>query len=113
MVAEVITYRTRSAIRDVGKALGLSLGQVDQIVREYDASESLSESMGVAPVAAATLPASVARRRDFDAGSNIVPSRGTPLAPGFGAIDDTHASVIPSPSTSSGQASRGTIGGET
>ena len=39
MVAEVITYRTRSAIRDVGKALGLSLGQVDQIVREYDASE--------------------------------------------------------------------------
>ena len=40
MAAEVITYRTRSAIRDVGKALGLTLGQVDQIVREY-ARESL------------------------------------------------------------------------
>jgi error-prone DNA polymerase len=30
MTAEVITYRTRSAIRDVGKALGLSLAQVDR-----------------------------------------------------------------------------------
>jgi len=41
MAAEVITYRTRSAIRDVGKALGLTLDQVDAIAREYDASESL------------------------------------------------------------------------
>ena len=107
MVAEVITYRTRSAIRDVGKALGLSLGQVDQIVREYDASESLSESMGVAPVAPANLPASVVRRRDFDAGSNIVPSRGTPYAPGFGAVDDTRppAAVPETPPL------RGPIGG--
>ncbi|MDE2571232.1 MAG: error-prone DNA polymerase [bacterium] len=40
MVAEVITYRTRSAIRDVGKALGLSLAQVDAIAKEYDAGES-------------------------------------------------------------------------
>jgi len=116
MVAEVITYRTRSAIRDVGKALGLSLGQVDQIVREYDATESLAETVGVAPPAAGkALPASVERRRDFDAGSNIVPSRGTPVAPGFDAVDDTRSStyvpVIPSgaPSTRS----RGTIGGET
>ncbi len=108
MVAEVITYRTRSAIRDVGKALGLSLGQVDQIVREYDASESLSESMGVAPIAAVALPASVVRRRDFDAGSNIVPSRGTPYAPGFGAVDDTRtpAAVPGTPPL------RGPIGGE-
>ena len=43
MVAEVITYRTRSAIRDVGKALGLSLEQVDALAREYDARESLPE----------------------------------------------------------------------
>jgi error-prone DNA polymerase len=43
MVAEVITYRTRSAIRDVGKALGLSLEQVDAIAREFDARESLPE----------------------------------------------------------------------
>ena len=31
MVCEVITYRTRSALRDVGKALGLSLSQVDRL----------------------------------------------------------------------------------
>jgi error-prone DNA polymerase len=115
MVAEVITYRTRSAIRDVGKALGLSLGQVDQIVREYDASESLAETVGVAEpalsvvegVAARKLPASVERRRDFDSGSNIVPSRGTPVAPGFGAVG-------PSTTLRAGSArrSRGTIGGE-
>jgi error-prone DNA polymerase len=42
MAAEVITYHTRSAIRDVGKALGLTLAQVDTIAREYDANESLS-----------------------------------------------------------------------
>ena len=43
MVAEVITYRTRSAIRDVGKALGLPLEQVDAIAREFDARESLPD----------------------------------------------------------------------
>ncbi len=46
MAAEVITYRTRSAIRDVGKALGLTLGQVDAIATEYDASESLDGAAG-------------------------------------------------------------------
>ncbi len=46
MAAEVITYRTRSAIRDVGKALGLTLGQVDAVVREYDARESLAGALG-------------------------------------------------------------------
>ncbi len=49
MAAEVITYRTRSAIRDVGKALGLTLGQVDAIVREYDARESLAGALGAPP----------------------------------------------------------------
>ncbi|MCM2334603.1 MAG: PHP domain-containing protein, partial [Anaeromyxobacteraceae bacterium] len=33
MVCEVITYRTRSALRDVGKALGLSLPQVDRLTK--------------------------------------------------------------------------------
>ncbi|MBK8914832.1 MAG: error-prone DNA polymerase [Phycisphaerales bacterium] len=33
MTAEVITYRSRSAVRDVGKALGLSLDTVDRIAR--------------------------------------------------------------------------------
>jgi error-prone DNA polymerase len=76
MAAEVITYRTRSAIRDVGKALGLTLGQVDQVVREYDARESLAGAVGAEYVAPAALPDSVTQRRDLDAGSNIVLSRG-------------------------------------
>lgn len=40
MAAEVVTYRTRSALRDVGKALGLSAAQVGDVVREFDATES-------------------------------------------------------------------------
>jgi error-prone DNA polymerase len=51
MAAEVITYHTRSAIRDAGKALGLSLAQVDAISKEYDARESLAGAVGAdAPV---------------------------------------------------------------
>jgi error-prone DNA polymerase len=46
MAAEVISYRTRSALRDVGKALGLSLAQVDTLARELDASESLEGAAG-------------------------------------------------------------------
>lgn len=36
MTAEVITYRPRSAIRDVGKALGLSLGRVDALAKTVE-----------------------------------------------------------------------------
>jgi error-prone DNA polymerase len=36
MTAEVITYRPRSAVRDVGKALGLSLDRVDQLAKALD-----------------------------------------------------------------------------
>ncbi|HEV8378236.1 MAG TPA: error-prone DNA polymerase [Tepidisphaeraceae bacterium] len=36
MTAEVITYRGRSAVRDVGKALGLSLDLVDQMAKRLD-----------------------------------------------------------------------------
>ncbi|HEY6449834.1 MAG TPA: error-prone DNA polymerase [Candidatus Cybelea sp.] len=46
MVAEVITYRTRSAIRDVGKALGLTLEEVDAIAREFDSREALPDDAG-------------------------------------------------------------------
>ena len=46
MTAEVITYHARSAIRDIGKALGLSLAQVDAIAKEYDALESLDGATG-------------------------------------------------------------------
>ena len=35
MVCEVVSYRARSAVRDVGKALGLSLGQVDRLERRH------------------------------------------------------------------------------
>ncbi|HEX7378964.1 MAG TPA: error-prone DNA polymerase [Pirellulales bacterium] len=46
MTAEVITYRVRSAVRDVGKALGFSLEQVDTLAKQLDAhgqSRSLAE----------------------------------------------------------------------
>lgn len=36
MVCEVISYRGRSAVRDVGKALGFSLEQVDRIAKALD-----------------------------------------------------------------------------
>ncbi len=36
MVAEVISYRARSAVRDIGKALGLSLDQVDALAKSLD-----------------------------------------------------------------------------
>lgn len=42
MAAEVVTYHARSALRDVGKALGLTLSQVDAVAREFDARESLA-----------------------------------------------------------------------
>ncbi len=54
MVAEVITYRARSAVRDIGKALGLSLDQVDALAKSLDASsasgvEDEMDSVGPAP----------------------------------------------------------------
>ncbi len=36
MTAEVITYRPRSAVRDVGKALGLSLDRVDRLAKTLE-----------------------------------------------------------------------------
>ena len=36
MVNEVIAYRRRSAVRDVGKALGLALDQIDAMARQAD-----------------------------------------------------------------------------
>ena len=69
MAAEVITYRTRSAIRDVGKALGLSLAQVDKVVQEYDARESLAGATGVGDKPRIDLPKSIEKRRDLDASS--------------------------------------------
>src|SRR5213078_4366867 len=36
IVAEVITYQPRSAVRDVGKALGLSLDAVDRLAKSLE-----------------------------------------------------------------------------
>src|SRR5213078_4231848 len=36
MTAEVITYQARSAVRDVGKALGLSLDRIDVLAKALD-----------------------------------------------------------------------------
>jgi error-prone DNA polymerase len=36
MTAEVITYRPRSAVRDVGKSLGLSLDRVDALAKNLE-----------------------------------------------------------------------------
>ena len=44
MTAEVITYRPRSAVRDVGKALGLSLDRVDALSKSLDAHRSVPEN---------------------------------------------------------------------
>jgi error-prone DNA polymerase len=111
MTAEVITYRTRSAIRDVGKVLGLTLGQVDQIVREYDARESLSSTLGAPRLPDEELPASIARRRDFDAGSNVVPSRGD-YAPGFDHSGHPEPVEGPPQSPQAQPELRGPVGGE-
>ncbi len=46
MVCEVISYRGRSAFRDVGKAMGLSLGQVDRLAKLLGTHDDLE---GVGP----------------------------------------------------------------
>ena len=43
MTAEVITYRPRSAVRDVGKALGLSLDRVDALAKTLDGTARCPE----------------------------------------------------------------------
>jgi error-prone DNA polymerase len=42
MTAEVITYRPRSALRDVGKALGLSLDRVNGLAKQQDPYQPFS-----------------------------------------------------------------------
>ena len=118
MTAEVITYRTRSAIRDVGKAIGLTLAQVDAISKEYDARESLAGATGAEYDGKSPLPQSVQRRRDLDAGSNQRASRaaagdqpaqspgGRPYAPGFEAADEPLSIAVPDPAPNAAVRSR-------
>ena len=54
ITAEVITYRPRSAVRDVGKALGLSLDRIDKLAKSIDGYhearlEALSRDVGLDP----------------------------------------------------------------
>ena len=43
LAATVITYRSRSAIRDVGKALGLSLDRVDALAKQVDGFHNVGD----------------------------------------------------------------------
>ena len=58
LAATVITYRSRSAIRDVGKALGLSLDRVDALAKQVDGYHNVEdlekrcETVGVDPESA-------------------------------------------------------------
>jgi len=54
MTATVICYRLRSAIRDVGKALGLSLDRVDQIAKASGRSQDYADL--IEPLVAAGVP---------------------------------------------------------
>jgi error-prone DNA polymerase len=48
IVAEVICYRPKSAVRDVGKALGLSLDRIDQlagVLDRYDSGDKISDRL--------------------------------------------------------------------
>ena len=45
MTAEVITYRERSAVRDVGKALGLSPDRVDRLAKALDHHRRVGEDV--------------------------------------------------------------------
>ncbi|MBV8366876.1 MAG: DNA polymerase III subunit alpha [Candidatus Eremiobacteraeota bacterium] len=58
MVAEVISYRARSAVRDIGKAIGLSLDQVDALAKSLDvySSTQVGEEAARAAEAASGVP---------------------------------------------------------
>ena len=65
MTAELITYRPRSAIRDIGKALGLSLDQVDRLSGVLDRLLVFSGQVviGLLVIALGTVLANFAHRR--------------------------------------------------
>jgi len=45
MTAEVITYRPRSAVRDAGKALGLSLDRVDALAKHLEGHRHIDDNL--------------------------------------------------------------------
>ncbi len=62
MTAEVITYRPRMAMRDVGKALGLSLDRIDRMAKDLDGHQ-LDEHFEPACQAVGIDPASLVGSR--------------------------------------------------
>ncbi|MBV8435237.1 MAG: error-prone DNA polymerase, partial [Candidatus Eremiobacteraeota bacterium] len=64
MTAEVITYRSRSALRDVAKALGCSLDEVDSFARALDARESLEGATETMPANLAEHVNAICKRID-------------------------------------------------
>ncbi|MFN2448970.1 MAG: OB-fold nucleic acid binding domain-containing protein, partial [Candidatus Baltobacteraceae bacterium] len=73
-------YHARSAIRDIGKAIGLTLAQVDAVAKDFDARESLAGALGVA------LGSRTPQAQD----DHAPPERGTPRAPALGHAHDHH-----------------------
>ena len=58
MTAELITYRPRSAVRDVGKALGLSLDRVDALAKcDRSCSRAATSCSSACPRRASIRPA--------------------------------------------------------
>ena len=73
LAATLITYRTRSAVRDVGKALGFSLAQVDRLAKNFqwwdeteDEKERNAEDQGKARAQTHKIAAERLREIGFD-----------------------------------------------
>lgn len=62
MTAEVITYRHRSAVRDVGKALGFSLDEVDALARSLEHTDGWAAGVDQRELPAAPAGGSAALR---------------------------------------------------
>jgi error-prone DNA polymerase len=63
MTAEVITYRPRSAVRDVGKALGLSLDRIDRLAKGLESHYGLDGNFEASCLAVGIDPTSLVGSR--------------------------------------------------
>jgi len=66
LAATVITYRTRSAVRDVGKALGFSLEQVDRLAKNF---QWWDPPPAPSPAPTLTLPRKAGEGREGEVGA--------------------------------------------
>ncbi|MEN6451095.1 MAG: error-prone DNA polymerase [Thermoguttaceae bacterium] len=105
MTAEVITYRPRSAIRDVGKALGLPLEQVDALAKQVE-HHSRQWAVGSEELAVGSGQSAVGSRQNSEALNPQIskspnPSVGSPQSPelgGGGRAEALHSPLSPLPS---------------